>query len=80
MELQAIRTFFMWCTLLNGALLVLTFGMLVLARERVCAIHAAMFGTSKETVITACYGFMILYKVLWIVFAVVPFIALWIMG
>jgi len=80
MDIATLRAFFMWCTIINAALMVVSFLMLVLAGGWVYRIHSRMFSISREAFNVAIYSFLGLYKVLIFVFNVVPWIAFEIVG
>ncbi len=76
MDLELLRTFLGWCTLINFGLLMLSFGMLALAGGWVRKIHGRWFPMPAEDMIRAHYGMLGTYKILVIIFNVVPWIAL----
>jgi hypothetical protein len=80
MEINTIRTFFLWCTIINGAILIFAPLFCILARDWVCNIHNRLFKVSRETANMMLYSFIALYKMLWMVFNLVPYIALLIIG
>ena len=80
MSIETIREFFMWCTILNVALLLLSSLICVCARDWAYQIHSKLFSISKETFNVAIYSFIALYKMLVIVFNLIPYIALLIVG
>lgn len=80
MSIEIARAFFMWCTILNGALLTFTFLVFVFAAEPVSQIHGRMFSISRETFGVVIYTFIIGYKMIWIVFNLVPWLALLLIG
>jgi len=80
MGIETLTTFFMWCTILNVALLVLSSVMCFCAGDRVYGIHSKWFSISRESFNVAMYSFIGLYKILVIVFNVIPYAALLIVG
>jgi hypothetical protein len=80
MDIQTLTTFFMWCTILNVALLLFSSLMCICAGDWVYQIHSKLFSISKETFNVAIYSFLALYKLLVIVFILIPYIALLIIG
>ena len=76
MDIQALTTFFMWCTILNVALLLLSSLMCICAGDWVYRIHSKWFSISRETFNVEIYSFIGLYKVLVFVFSLIPYIAL----
>jgi hypothetical protein len=80
MGIESIRAFFMWCTILNVALLVLSSLICVCAGDWAYRIHSKLFSISRETFNVAIYSFLGLYKIFVFVFSLIPFIALSIIG
>jgi len=80
MGIESIRAFFMWCTILNVALLVLSSLICVCAGDWVYRIHSKWFSISREAFNVAIYSFIGLYKILVIVFNLIPYVALLIVG
>jgi hypothetical protein len=80
MTIEAVRSFFMWCTIINVAIMLVSVAFLTLARDWVYAMNNRMFGISRPTFDVVAYSFLGLYKILIIVFCVVPFVALLIVG
>ena len=76
MNIQKLTAFFMWCTIINGCLLVLALILDIIGLDLVTSIHANMFQISREAVNVAYYSFLGLYKIFWLVFNVVPYVAL----
>ena len=80
MDIQTLTAFFMWCTILNVALLVLSSLFCLCAGDWVYRIHSKWFSISRETFNVAIYSFLGLYKVLVFVFCLIPYVALLIVG
>jgi hypothetical protein len=80
MDIDSITAFFMWCTILNIALLVLSSLLCVCAGDWAYRIHSKWFSISRETFNVVIYSFIALYKILVIVFNLIPYIALSIVG
>ena len=80
MDIQTLTTFFMWCTILNVALLLLSSLICLCAGDWVYQIHSKLFSISRETFNVAIYSYIGLYKILIIVFIIIPYIALLIIG
>ena len=80
MDITAVRAFFMWCTIINGALLLLAFVMWVFAGDFVYRMHSKWFTLSKETFNVIFYSFLGAMKIFVLVFNFVPWIALLIIG
>jgi len=80
MDIQTLTAFFMWCTILNVALLLLSSLFCICAGDWAYRIHSKLFSISKETFNVVIYSFIALYKLLVIVFILIPYIALLIVG
>ena len=80
MDIQTLTTFFMWCTILNVALLALSSLMCICAGDWAYRIHSKLFSISRESFNVVIYSFIALYKLLVIVFILIPYIALLIIG
>ena len=76
MDLIKLKAFFMWCAIINGAILILSFAGVVLAPETALAIHGKLFHISPQSVSESIYLLLGLYKILWFGFNVVPYVAL----
>ncbi len=80
MDIQTLTTFFMWCTIVNGALLVLWTTMFILAPDLVYRTQSKWFPIPRETFNVVFYAFLGLFKIVFLVFNVVPYVALLIVG
>jgi len=80
MDIQKLTTFFMWCTIINGAMFVFSAIMLMLVPDLVYRAHSKWFSISRETFNIAIYSFLGLFKIFFLVFNVVPYVALLIVG
>jgi len=80
MDIDSIRAFFMWCTILNLTLLALSSLICVCAGDWAYRIHSKWFSISRETFNVAIYSFLGLYKLLVFVFCLIPYLALLIIG
>ncbi|MHC4173080.1 MAG: DUF6868 family protein [Planctomycetota bacterium] len=76
MDIDCIRAFFMWCTILNFALLLFSSLMCMCAGDWAYRIHSKLFSISRETFNVMIYSFLGLYKLLVFVFCLIPYIAL----
>lgn len=80
MDIQTLTSFFMWCTIINGALLVLWIMVYLLAPNLVYRTQSKWFPLPRETFNVFFYSFLGLFKVFFLVFNVVPYVALLIVG
>ena len=72
--------FFMWCTILNFGFLMFSFLFLTFAGDLVYRMHSKWFSMSRETFNVLLYSFLGMYKIVWLVFNVVPLVTLKIIG
>jgi hypothetical protein len=80
MDIQALTTFFMWCTIINGVLFVSSTTMCILAPGLVYRMQSKLFPIPRETFNVVIYSFLGLFKIVFLVFNVVPYVALLIVG
>ncbi len=80
MGIEMLTGFFMWCTIMNGALLVLWATMCILAPGLVYRTQSKWFPIPRETFNVVIYSFLGLFKIVFLVFNVVPYVALLIVG
>ena len=80
MDIQTLTRFFMWCTIIDGSLLVLWILMCGLAPDLVYRTQRKWFPLSRETFDLVIYSFLGLFKIIFLVFNVVPYVALLIIG
>lgn len=80
MDIQMLTTFFMWCTILNGALLLLWTTIYMFAPDLVYRTQSKWFPLSRETFNLVFYCFLGLFKIVYLVFNVAPLLALLIIG
>ena len=76
MTIEQLTAFFMWCTILGGGILVVSSLLCMALKNVIGKMHGKMFGMAPETVKPIVYGYIGLFKILWLVFAVIPWIAL----
>lgn len=80
MDLQTLTHFFMWCTILNGGLLLLATVACIAMPDFMYRVHRRMFPMSREAFTVILYCFLGLLKVLFLVFNVIPWVAFMIVG
>ena len=76
MDIETLRAFFMWCTILNVALLAVSFAFCACAGDWVYRIHSKWFPIPREAFNVVLYSFIGLFKILVFVFNVIPYVAL----
>jgi hypothetical protein len=80
MDIPTLKSFFMWCTIINVGLLLFWTLMYFVAKDLVYRIQSKIFPLQKETFTVVFYCFLGLYKIFVMIFNIVPFIALSIIG
>ncbi len=76
MDIQTLTTFFMWCTIINGALFVFWTTMCIFAPDLVYRTQNRFFPMPRETFNVVIYSFVGLFKIIFLVFNAVPYVAL----
>ncbi|MGB5339471.1 MAG: DUF6868 family protein, partial [Gammaproteobacteria bacterium] len=79
-DLQSLTDFFRWCTLINGALLLFWTLWLLAAPDLVYRLQSKWFPIPRETYNVVMYAFLGAFKIFFIVFNLVPYLALVIVG
>ena len=80
MDLHVLTTFFMWCTIINAGLLILWIAFCLFAPDLVYRTQSKWFPTPRETFNVVMYSFLGLFKTFFLVFNLVPYVALLIVG
>jgi hypothetical protein len=80
MDIQTLTTFFMWCTIINGGILVLWLVVFMTAPDLVYRTQSRWFSISRETFDLVFYCFLGAFKIFFVFFSLVPWIALSIIG
>ena len=80
MDIHTLTQFFMWCTILNAALLVLSVLLFMLMPNFIYRMQSAFFPVPRETFNTVMYAFLGCHKIAIIIFCFVPYLALLILG
>lgn len=76
MNIAQLHELFLTMTLVNFGLLAFSALVVVVFKKQVCSLHGKMFGLSEEVVRLVCYVYVAAYKILIIVFNLVPLLAL----
>ncbi|ADE54414.1 DUF6868 family protein [Coraliomargarita akajimensis] len=76
MEIENLRQFFGWCTVINLGILVLSSIGMIALREWITAIHARLFGIEASCLAEQYFRYLANYKILVLVFNLVPYLAL----
>ena len=78
--IEVMREFFGWCSVINIGLLVLSSILIIAVRGIVSRMHAKMFDLDESDVRRAYFQYLSQYKIAIIVFNIVPYFALKVMG
>jgi len=76
MTVETLKEFFMWCSIVNGGLLTFWALFLMFAPELVYRIQSYWFPMAREHFNMIIYGFLGLFKVFFLFFNLVPYLAL----
>jgi len=76
MNMQTLETFLMWCTVLNGGILLLWTAFFLFAPDFLYRTQNKWFPIPRETYNTVMYSFLGFFKLVFLVFNVVPYLAL----
>ena len=79
MDIQALTTFFMWCSILSGGLLTLWTLAIMMVPDLVYRLQYKWFPIPRGTFDILIYGFIGLFKMLFLTFNLIPYLALIIM-
>ena len=79
MNLEQLTDFFKWMTIINVCLYVLSSILIMMLKGIVCKMHGKLFGIEEDKVAIISYGYLGMYKVLVIVFNIVPYVSLLLM-
>ena len=80
MNIETMTTFFMWCTVINAGFLLFLFFFMLLMPDFAYRIQSKWFSISRQSFDLIMYSFLGLFKALFIIFCLVPWLALMIMG
>ena len=80
MNIQTLTSVFMWCTILNGGLLLFWTLMCLFVPDLVYSTQKRWFPIPRETFNIVMYAFLGAFKVVFLAFNLIPFLALLIIG
>ena len=80
MDLQVLEAFLAWCTVINGGLLILWTLFFAFAPDLVYRLQSRWFPIPRHTFDVVMYAFLGLFKVFFLFFNLVPYLALRIVG
>lgn len=76
MAISTLTTFFMWCSIINGGILILWIAFCMFAPDLVYNTQRIWFPIPRETFDVLIYGFLGLFKIFFLTFNLVPYLAL----
>ncbi|MDC0980447.1 hypothetical protein OAQ84_01790 [Bdellovibrionales bacterium] len=76
MDIQILTDFFKWSTILSGGVYIYTAVMVIFAPDFIYRYQSRWFKISREVFNTVIYAYLGFYKVIFIVFVLVPYLAL----
>ncbi|MEP2777463.1 MAG: DUF6868 family protein [Luteolibacter sp.] len=79
MNVESIREFLGWCTVINFGIMLVTTIMIIGCQGFVGKLHGKLFGIGEADLRTAYFQYLANYKIAIIVFNMVPYLALCIM-
>ncbi len=80
MSIEVLTTFFMWCTIINGSILVIWTILFMAFPDLVYRTQKKWFPIPRETFTVVFYSFLGLFKIVFLFFNVIPYVALLIIG
>jgi len=80
MDIATLTRFFMWCTILNLGLMIYWTLFCVFAPDLIYRMQSKIFPLPRETFNVIIYSFLGLFKIVFVVFSLVPYLALLIIG
>lgn len=80
MSIEVTRNFFLWCTVINYAILLAWFLVFVFAHDWIQRMHGRWFRLSSSQFDTLHYGGMAIFKIGIILFNLVPLVVLFLLG
>lgn len=76
MDIRTLTTFLMWCTIIDGSILILWAAFLTFAPDLLYRTQRPWCPVPRETFDVLIYSFLGLFKIFVLVFNVVPLVAL----
>jgi hypothetical protein len=78
--IEAMREFFGWCSVINISVLFLSSVLVIAIRGTALRIHGKMFNLDEQSLSKAYLQYLAQYKIATMVFSIVPYFALRLMG
>ena len=79
-SVETFRKFFGWCTVINFGIFMFTAIAILLMRDWMSGLHGSMFGMDQEEVLESYFAYLANFKIVIIVFNLVPYLSLRMMG
>lgn len=76
MDVAILKAFFLWCTIINGGLLILSFIICTFGGDWAYRMHSKWYPISRDAFNVVIYSFMGLFKIFFFFFNLVPYVAL----
>ena len=76
MNIDTLTAFFMWCTVINLGIYIVWVLFILLAPDLVYRVQTKWIPVSRETFTIVMYSFMGAFKIVIIVFCLVPYVSL----
>jgi hypothetical protein len=80
MTIQVVRSFLLWCTVIDYGVLLVWFLVFAFAHDTLQGIHGRWFHITRDQFDALHYGGMSVFKVGILLFNLVPLIVLWILA
>ena len=75
-SVETFRKFFGWCTVINFGIFLFTAVAILLMRDWMSELHGSMFGMDQEDVLESYFAYLANFKIVIIVFNLVPYLSL----
>ena len=76
MDMRKLTAFLMWCTIIDGAVLVFATLGCIWAPDLGYDLQSQWFDIPRETLNVVIYMFLGIFKICWLIFNLVPYLAL----
>ena len=76
MNIDQLTDFFKWMTIINIGILFISSVLIMILKRFLQKTHSRLFGISEQSVALMAYGYLGIFKIIVIVFNIVPFVAL----
>lgn len=76
MSIETLQTFLGWSLVIHAGMLLFVVLMLTYARNMMVKIHQSMFALTKDQLMRVYFNFIAAYKILILVFVLVPYLVI----